>query len=284
MLSFLKKLSPNFIKTFARNTRSFTYHMSDSFKPYLTNRNYVGYKLFYTRGAGLVERIRFGNLNKVYEYDLVNSLSKELSKHESPIFLDIGTNIGLISLSVLHNVPKVKIFGFEPGPVAYKSFATTIFANQIENKITLLNEALDKEPGHITFYTHNDKDSSGDGMIDTKRAESSSVVITVKSNTLDQWSRENNISKVHVVKIDIEGAELYALQGSIEFLKEHKPIIFLEISIENLRVYPYKEKEVFDFLESNNYDLFDLSGVKCTSGNISKIVIRNDTFIAKPKK
>lgn len=283
MLSFLKKISPDFLKTFARKTRGVLYHMSDNFKPYLANRSYSGYKLFYTRGAGLIERIRFGNLNRVYEYDLVDSLSKELLKHESSVFLDIGTNIGLISLAVLQKVPKVKIFGFEPGPIAYKSFATTIFANQLENQVTLLNEALNKEPGEITFYTHNDKDSSGDGMIDTLRAESKSTSITVKSNTLDKWSKENKVSKIHVVKIDIEGAELYALQGSIEFLKEHKPTIFLEISTENLKVYPYKEKEVFVFFESNNYDLFDMNGKKSTIENISIMVTENDTFIAKPK-
>lgn len=284
MLSFLKKLSPNFIKTWARNARSSAYRMSDSFKPYLTSRDYAGYRLFYTRGAGLVERIRFGNINRVYEHDLVDPIVKELSKHDSPVFLDIGTNIGLISLAVLNALPKVRIFGFEPGPTAYKSFATTIFANQLENKITLLNEALDKVPGEITFYAHNGKDSSGDGMIDTKRADSPSSAITVRSNTLDIWSRENNVPKINVIKIDIEGAELFALQGSAEFINEHKPVIFLEISTENLKVYPYTEKEVFGFFESNNYELFDLKGKKCTLENISTMVLENDTFIAKPKK
>lgn len=283
MLTFLKKLSPSFIKTLARNIRSFLYHLFDRFTPYLTNRTYCGFILYYTRGSGLVERIRFGNLNRVYEHDLIDALTTELSKHNSPVFLDIGTNIGLISLAIKKNIPAVSIFGFEPGPTAYKSFATSIFANQLDTDIHLYNEALHKETGNITFYTHNDTDCSGDGMIDTQRANSKATSIQVKANTLDAWFTENNIPKVHVVKIDIEGAELYALQGASKFLEEYKPIIYLEISVENLKVYPYTEKEILDFFITHNYSLFDMhSNKQCTLENISTVVLEHDTFIAKP--
>lgn len=281
MLSFLKKLSPKFIRDIARKTRSFLYHICDTYTPYLTHRTYLGFKLYYTRGSGLVERIRFGNLHRVYEPDLVNSLKKELSLHQSPVFLDIGTNIGLISLAVKYHIPKVKIFGFEPGPTAYKSFATTIFANKLED-VYLYNEALSKEKGNLTFYIHNDTDSSGDGMIDTQRANSTSRSITVKANTLDNWSIENNIPAIHLVKMDIEGAELFALQGSIEFLKKYKPTLYLEISIENLKVYPYTEKDILNFFTVNNYSLFCMDGIQCTEETISTKVRENDTFIAKP--
>jgi FkbM family methyltransferase len=284
MLSFLKKISPNFLKNIARKTRSKIYSICDIFEPYLTRRNYFGYTLFYTKGTGIIERIRFGNLNRVYEPDLVESITTELLKYDSPVFLDIGTNIGLISLPILKKVPEVKIFGFEPGPTAYKSFATTIFANKLQDKIHLFNEALYKEVTTLSFYAHSDRDCGGDGIIDTKRAESLSTEIKVKTNTLDNWSKENNIPKIDVLKIDIEGAELYAFQGSIDFLKKYKPIIFLEISIENLKVYPYKEIDILNFFKSNNYELFDSKNKKCTIENISNLVTLNDTFIAKPKK
>lgn len=284
MLSFLKSLSPDFLKTFARKTRAKSYAFFDKFEPYLTQRRYLGHTLYYTRGTGLIERIRFGNLTRIYEPELVDLICTELKKHPNPVFLDIGTNIGLISISVLHHIPNVQIFGFEPGPTPYKSFATTIFANQIGDKVTLYNEALDEKPGTISFFQHSDKDCGGDGMFDTHRAESTSTQITVVSNTLDIWYKTNSISHVHVVKIDIEGAELFALRGAVEFLKEFKPVIFLEISIENLKVYPYKEKDIFEFLKTHNYDLFDINGEKCSAENISERVTLSDTFIAKPNK
>jgi len=282
MLSFLKKLSPDFIKTIARKTRASLYTWSDSIKPYLTSRTYSGFTLYYTKGAGLVNRIRFGNPNKTYEPELVSPIVEELQKYDAPVFLDIGTNIGLISLAILQKVPNVTIFGFEPSPIAYKSFATTIFANKLEQKVKLFNEALDAKPGSITFFVHDDQDSSGDGMIDTQRAESKSTGITVKSNTLDIWHKEDNVPKVNVIKIDIEGAELFALQGATEFLKQYKPLVFLEISKENLKVYPHKEKEVLAFFEANGYALFDLHGSPVTQQNISTITETEDTFLAKP--
>ncbi len=284
MLSFLKNKSPNFLKTLARKTRRMLYETSDKLKPYLIHRKYCGYRLYYTRGAGLIDRIRIGNINKIYEPELVNSICDELKKHESPVFLDIGTNIGLISLAVLKTIPNVKIFCFEPGPIPYASFTSTILANKLSDKVKLYNEALNKESGYIDFYMHNDKDSSGDGMIDTRRSESDSTRITVKSTTLDEWSNLNNEEKINVVKIDIEGAELCALQGSIEFLSKNKPIIFLEISKENLKVYPHNELDILNFFESNDYNLFNLSNMKINQDNIKNIVDTEDTFIAKPKK
>lgn len=280
MFFFLKRISPEPIRKIARNIRTISYSYFDNYKDYLSNIRYLGFIVYYTKGAGLINRIRFGNTNSVYEFDLVNSICTKLKNKANPIFLDIGANIGLISLAVIKEVPDVKVFSFEPGYVAYKSFDTTIFANKLEAKLKLSNLALSDSTGSIDFFSHEDSDTSGDGFIDTGRAKSLAKKITVKTDTLDNWLENQKLNKIDLIKIDVEGAELLVLKGASISLKKYKPIIFLEISKENLKVYPYNEADILNYLESIDYSLYDLKNIKCSEGNISDMIKNGDTFMA----
>lgn len=283
MFNFLKSISPVKARVFARTVREKLYRLYDATQPYLIWRNYFGYKMYYTRGSGLVDRVRFGSTSKIYEGELVKEITTELLRHKNPLFVDIGTNIGLISLSVLGSAPGVTIVGFEPSPVAYMSFLVTIFANQIENKVKLINKAVDRANGVIKFSAHDERDSSGDGIIDTKRASSDGKSITVDAIKLDDWWIESGRPRINVIKIDIEGAELRAFEEAVLCLKETRPVIFLEISKQNLKVYPHNEKDILNFFHANGYNLYDLGGQLCNLENISSVVDSSDTFIARPE-
>ncbi len=283
MLLHIKRICPDWICRYARTSRQKLYHTIDLFLPYLTSRTYKGFKLYYTRGAGLIDRIRIGSTQTTYEPELVNAIIAETKSISNPVFIDIGTNIGLISLSILHSIPHAQIFGFEPSPIAYKSFATTIFANKLEQKIHLFNYAIDERAGHSTFAVHNDKDSSGDGLINTHRAHSPAASIQVLTTTLDAWWTEAGKPHIDVIKMDIEGAELRALRGAVLLLQNVRPKIFLEISLANLKVYPYNHHDILAFLHTHNYNIETLDKVLCTKDNLDSIMAITDSFIAVPK-
>ena len=122
--SLIKKLIPSSLSSVARQTRSFLYHAIDRCSPYFLSRSYLGIKLYYINGTGIVERIRFGSPEKVYELNLCKELVSELEKTPNPIFFDIGANIGLISMYVATH-SKAKIYSFEPGATALRRFAST---------------------------------------------------------------------------------------------------------------------------------------------------------------
>ena len=267
MFNLIKSISPESIKKILRIIRSNLYILLDKHKPYLSKIRYCNYDLYYTKGAGLINRIRFGNPNRIYEPELINEIHKELRDKENPKILDIGTNIGLISLNLLDKVPNLTIYGFEPTPVAYKSLSVTIFANQLENRLILLNKAVDSTSGEITFYQHSEEDSSGDGFIDTKRSSSSSKEIKVKTISLDDWWIENNKPKIDLIKIDIEGGELRAFKGANQLIDEIRPVIFMEISEENLRVYPYNAMDILEFFNNKKYKIIDDTNTICNKEN-----------------
>ena len=55
------------------------------------------------------------------------------------------------------------------------------------------------------------------------------------------------------IKIDVEGAELYALRGAAETLKKHHPKILLEFNRDTFEAAGYTQQDVLDFLGQFNY-------------------------------
>jgi FkbM family methyltransferase len=279
----LKKLFPSFILSFLRRLRVSVYEIIDMPKPFLNSIRYLGYDLFYSKGYGLVNRIRFGNPDRIYEREMSEQIAIELKKSAAPNFLDIGANIGLISLYVLHAVPNSQVFAFEPAPHQYELFRTTIFANRIENRVDLQKKALGKEDGTVSFFIHDPINSAGDGLVDTGRAGEAEKV-TVPVEKLDTWWTGKGKPQIPVVKIDTEGAELWVLSGGEKFISEVRPVIFFEMTPLNLQSYPYGAKEILEWFFTRGYDVFSLAGDTSTKENISTFQDSEDTYVARPQK
>ncbi len=282
MVTF-KKIFPKFSLAYLRKMRSLLYGFFDTFKPYLNNMKYCGFDLYYGRGNGLIERIRFGSPDRIYERELCEKVVNELEKTEQKLFLDIGANIGLISLYVASKVLDAHIYAFEPGDNQSELFSITIFANQLGERIKLFRQGVSNISGRTNFVSHEDWASCGDGLINTGRGEKFKN-IEIDVVTLDEWWAGIGKPMINVIKIDTEGAELFILDGGHYFIQHCQPVIFLEISLLNLKNYPYNHRDIYVWFEQNGYDLFSLSGGKCTLNNLDSLVASDDSFVAKPKK
>ena len=58
---------------------------------------------------------------------------------------------------------------------------------------------------------------------------------------------------VAVLKIDVQGYEPKVLDGAMQTIKKHKPIIFIEVEFPQLQIYGYNQNDVFDRLDSLGY-------------------------------
>lgn len=248
--------------------------------PYVRRRNYCGIVLYYNRGNNIIGRLK---KEPIFEKEMCQAIVKELGKAERPVFVDIGANIGLISAYVISKIPNVSIHAFEPGPVQRSSLAMTVERNHLAGKMTIYGEALGKEIGTAKFYSHDPKYVAGDGFIDTRRARDPHA-IEVRVNTLDAWWRSKGKPAVQAVKIDTEGAELWVLQGAGEFVRACKPVIFMEIEPQNLRVYPHDHFDILAHMQSLGYSLFALEGGEVTKENFDALIQGGeDTYVALPK-
>ena len=252
----------------------------DARGPFVRKRRYRGFVLYYSRGTFFIDRIRLGG---VWEGDTADRMVAELSRHANPTVVDAGANIGLMTLNVLAGVPAARIHAFECGVHQRSLLERTIAANGLQGRVAVYPEALGSQAGDRAFVVHDPAHAALDGFIDTGRAGPTGTTITVRVQTLDGWWRSLDRPRVHIVKIDTEGAELWILEGGRDLLAECRPVLFLEIQRANLAVYPYKARDVLDWLTRHRYGVEAYDGTAVTTENLDRLLVLQENFIARPR-
>ena len=64
------------------------------------------------------------------------------------------------------------------------------------------------------------------------------------------------LDNISLIKIDVEGSELNVLQGAKNILTQYKPIIFLSVHPEHLKILGQKTIEINNFLEKHEYKIY----------------------------
>jgi FkbM family methyltransferase len=225
------------------------------FYPPNMSSTYLAYRVYHHKNDSLMSRIKMGS-NKIYEPEETTILLRFLKDLGNTVMLDIGSNIGLMSLNVLSAFPETTIYAFEPGFNQYNFLKKNIYRNGLESSIIPFNFALGSSIGIVDFFIHKVKDSSGDGFLDTGRGGISTKT-TVKTITLDYWWIKNGRPKINVVKIDTEGSELSILSNSVEMLNNCRPFVLIEICNLNYEKYGLTFDEHVLFFHSVGYNLLN---------------------------
>ena len=279
------KINNNFdmVRPILRKIRQYLYRTVELFIPYVTKRQYLGFVLFYIKGPGIIDRIRFLSPTKIYEPKLCERIVKELNLKESPVFLDIGANLGLISLYVYKHSPQTTIYAIEPGLQQRSLLGLTATYNNLTRRLHLSSYAVSDQNGHASFTTYeNATDGAGDGLLSTGRVPNPTREILVETIKLDKFVLDNQLKSVDVIKIDIEGAELLAFSGGREIISLYKPIIFFELNKLNLKNYKHSALDTINYLHNLNYRIYDLDGLECTENSLESLLQKDDVFIAQP--
>jgi len=181
--------------------------------------------------------------NGMYEAESVLKLEELMP--QGGTFFDIGANIGIYSLNLFRKAENV--FAFEATQKTYNILEKTISENSIKNIHLALNAVDAKDNEDVLIYSRGD--IHGLGNIGANSMYSGdSVANVVKSVTLDKFVRSNSISRIDIIKIDIEGNELRALQGARECIERFRPIIFCEINPELSKKAGHEAGDLFDFI------------------------------------
>lgn len=132
------------------------------------------------------------------------------------IIVDIGANEGYYLLKIKENNPTSKIIAVEPNPYSFSLLEKNVHANNLKNVI-LINKAAGQVSTMTTFECVKEIGAiSGKGLRLIKRPWLNDDYIEqkqVEMIPLEQILYENQIEKVDILKIDVEGMELDVLQG-----------------------------------------------------------------------
>lgn len=153
---------------------------------------------------------------------------KDLIKPNSVVY-DIGGYIGYYSLTIVRDIPDVKVFTFEPNHVSYTEIMKNVITMGYERQIEVLNIALNDVNRSQTFYVSSRSARSSLYSDWAKREcskiETSYEVVCFKMDTL---IRNGMIQPPNMIKLDAEGNELLVLDGGIDTITKYKPNILVE--------------------------------------------------------
>lgn len=166
---------------------------------------------------------------------------------------DVGASIGLFSIYAAGKAQKV--VSFEPDPHIYKRFNENVGLNKLENKITTYPFAIGAEVGKMALNSDG-IDGFSPSLSNISR-HSKTVEVEVK--TMDSMIADGAEAPT-VIKIDIEGAEILALQGAKKLLQcTNRPrLLFIEVHPEFLPAFESSVDQVHELLEAYNYKILSI--------------------------
>ena len=170
--------------------------------------------------------------NLVSLEDAFEAMPGLLGHHEITGILDAGASNGRISKRLLRRFPGAQAFAFEPNPLyaeRLKRYA------EIEPRFHPSFVALSDEKGRAALNVTSSVGSTslltpGQRMQDLL-AEGASVTSQeeVEITTIDEWAQANGSPALHLMKFDIQGAELKALKGAVQTLATSTLLVYTEI-------------------------------------------------------
>jgi len=158
----------------------------------------------------------------VYEKD-ETSLFKELVKKGMTV-VDVGANIGYYTLLAARLVgEKGRVFAFEPDPHNFELLCKNVEINGFGEIVVPVQKAVSSKSGKIKLFQ--DKRNLGGHSLSEANVDKYSFIM-VDVTSLDDFFK-NQSGKVDLVKMDIQGSEMGALEGMKRVLSESKDIMIL---------------------------------------------------------
>ncbi|MDP1630856.1 MAG: FkbM family methyltransferase [Caulobacter sp.] len=151
---------------------------------------------------------------------------------EDAVIIDVGAHAGQFARLFAGMAPRGQVWSFEPSAYARSVMEVASMVRRIDN-ITLLPLGLSDAPGELVLNTPIKKGGGlGFGAAhlgeDARPGPTFEQVVTL--TTLDAFAQEKALTRLDLIKIDIEGWELQALRGGQATLSRFKPALFLEVS------------------------------------------------------
>ncbi len=204
-----------------------------------------------------------GFKNYLFVFSLFKIYTLKRDKNEKDFFafldlipsdttvLDIGANIGIMTVHLARSLKNLTVYSFEPMPNNISAFKRIIRYFKLNN-VTLFEIALGNSEGEIEMVMP---------VINAVRMQGLSHVIhasipennegdrfKVPLKMLDKMKEIRDTNKrISAIKIDVENFEFFVLDGAKELLTKNKPFVYAELWDNENR------EKCFELFKSLNY-------------------------------
>lgn len=185
----------------------------------------------------------------VYEEYLYHFISDNMIELTGTEIIEVGANNGNFTIEFAELVgDEGRVYAFEPQRIVFQQLCGNIFLNGLDNVYTF-NAAVGHENGIVGVenvdYHQNGPVNFGDvHVVNDKHTQISIPLLTLDSI---------EFSKLSMIKIDVQGFEVYVIRGAIETIKQYRPFIFVEVEDDQLSKYGFSEHDLIKEIEQLNY-------------------------------
>lgn len=138
----------------------------------------------------------------------LKSLGLEGNLHPSPIFVDVGANLGLVSISLAKQWPFARILALEPAPATFRYLLWNLKENQVTSQVWPINLAISSDSSLRLSTT-------AAGGVWTARVRPDATVAPAGSDyvfdapaaSLAEILASLGLGAIDLLKIDCEGCE-----------------------------------------------------------------------------
>jgi FkbM family methyltransferase len=186
-----------------------------------------------------------------YEREMTRWLPLFLREAPSAVFYDIGANYGYYSLLLAPVADSVH--AFEPVSQTRAHLSSALATNQVKN-VTVYPVALSDHVGsaQVRLFSSSGNNSLYD-VVDRGVFIRQTGTESVMLDTLDRHVYERGLPAPGLIKMDVEGAELFVLQGGRRTLREHHPVLTAEFNETHFEKAGYSRSDVMAELVDAGY-------------------------------
>lgn len=171
------------------------------------------------------------------------------------VFFDIGANVGVFSLYAAKRLTSGEVHAFEPLQQHLSRFSTNLELNGFSN-IKVNPVALSRKPGSRTLYVPNTNNTGMASFYADETDPNGFAGHGITTTTLDQYVSDMQIKRLDIIKIDVEGAELDALEGGRETIRRFRPRVMMEVNVSHLRRAGKTLDDLVGFWADLGYSMF----------------------------
>jgi FkbM family methyltransferase len=159
------------------------------------------------------------------ERPLQDALEREVKTGAT--FFDVGANVGFVTILAARLVgPSGRVVAFEPVPENVAAIRENLALNGID-WVDVRQTAVGRAAGSASFIVSDVSAFSRLASVNVPSGARESIEVVVSS--IDELMSAGGLPAPDVVKIDIEGAELEAIEGMRHTLGEHRPVLLCEV-------------------------------------------------------
>jgi len=195
--------------------------------------------------------------NLIYNIDLNRNLKYNI--------LDVGARDCMQSIELYYAFPNSNIYSFECNPNTLDICKNNIKNYKVGDRVKLIEGAVCDYDGTVDFYpidqeknetVHADGNPGASSMFQhngTYTAESlPQYKINVNCHRLDSVMQKHGVENVDIIWMDLQGAEMLALKGLGDYLKNVK-YIYTEVTYKEIYSGQVMFEELNSFLKDNNF-------------------------------